>query len=516
MTSLLVWLSACNPPLVFDSSGPLTDTGDTSIDTARESGESGVDDTGDTAPVDDLDGDGFTVDEGDCDDTDGARYPGAAEALDGQDDDCDGAADEAQVEAWAGAARIDGDGLGFGSALAVSLDSAGTTAEYVAVGAPVGAVGAVYVFGVDDVSADTSVLDAQYTLTGPTDGGAVGAFLLYERLNGDTYADLVAGDPSWSGSAGAVHFLDGARIRSGGSGSVASATISLEGTTLPPGMFGRSLAAAEGYLFVGAPLETGEQGAFYAYDADEFSRGAYGSAADGGRVAAGTEIGLGMGMSTIDWDSDGASDLVVTAPGSTGGGIALSAGRALVWTADALPALVAGADTSSASATVDGHVLANYLGYAASGDFDGDGAEDLVLSSWIGPMLVNRSVVVVSGGSDAVSTEDAQFSVSGLVLPASDAPGIAAADIDGDGIDELLVGDFGDSPGRALIFGFAGTNLTGVLEPEDASASIEGAEVNDEFASTMVGLLNNGAAEDLLLGAPGTADGAVFYVPSGF
>jgi N-acetylneuraminic acid mutarotase len=43
----------------------------------------------------DADGDGHRVCEGDCDDLDPAAHPGAAEACDGQDDDCDGIVDEA-------------------------------------------------------------------------------------------------------------------------------------------------------------------------------------------------------------------------------------------------------------------------------------------------------------------------------------------------------------------------------------------------------------------------------------
>lgn len=63
---------------------------------------SGTDDPGATLPADsavtdtgsagDADGDGFTVEEGDCDDADASAWPGASEiAYDGVDQDCDGA-----------------------------------------------------------------------------------------------------------------------------------------------------------------------------------------------------------------------------------------------------------------------------------------------------------------------------------------------------------------------------------------------------------------------------------------
>ncbi len=77
----------------------------------------------------DVDGDGFTVDEGDCDDADGNVAPGASERCNGVDDDCDDQVDEGTLlEVYA---DTDGDGFGDGSAPLASCEIPG---GYVAVG----------------------------------------------------------------------------------------------------------------------------------------------------------------------------------------------------------------------------------------------------------------------------------------------------------------------------------------------------------------------------------------------
>ncbi len=55
---------------------------------------------------------GWVADSGDCDDGDRAVRPGASESCNGVDDDCDGEADEAAMDATAWYADLDGDGFG--------------------------------------------------------------------------------------------------------------------------------------------------------------------------------------------------------------------------------------------------------------------------------------------------------------------------------------------------------------------------------------------------------------------
>jgi len=84
-----------------------TDQGDDDTD----SDDDDLQDDDDVAP-EDLDGDGWTEAEGDCDDQDSSVHPGASEVCDGIDNDCDGVEDDGIGPIW----YFDADGDGYGDA----------------------------------------------------------------------------------------------------------------------------------------------------------------------------------------------------------------------------------------------------------------------------------------------------------------------------------------------------------------------------------------------------------------
>jgi MYXO-CTERM domain-containing protein len=109
-------------PLFIDGTGDceLADFGlqATSPAIGAASGQGVHDDIGAIDFVADADGDGQTVDQGDCDDTDPTVYDGAPEVCNDVDDDCDGDVDEFDADLTDGTVYYDdtdGDGFGTGA-----------------------------------------------------------------------------------------------------------------------------------------------------------------------------------------------------------------------------------------------------------------------------------------------------------------------------------------------------------------------------------------------------------------
>jgi hypothetical protein len=440
------------------------------------------------APVDHV------ADATDCDDGEATVHPGAVEVCGtGLDEDCDGtsnecgpggdaaladAADlvvtaggagttlrlqestEAPAALWVGAAEAGGEVGRF------TWGGAGFDAELRYAGAGSDAAGSVITLVDLDADGEHDLLvggtSTAWWVHGPLDGGAltdatatltlssgrVGGLASVGDLNEDAVEDVLV---AVSGDRVAGHVMSGkvfgdvdvmdaiATIR--GSSSISGAQLTPLGDIDGDGADDLALVDAQGTITLSG------QGVVYLLPlplTGDISLGDVAAQLYGPTASGGT----GMNVTPVgDFDGDGLADLVVGAPGQDQGGT--DAGAAWL-----LLGPVSAGSVSAASITVRGEVASEAVGRSVAAlDADGDGGRDLALgvsADARAPGTTPGGVILLRGltaGSWMSSDASARLYGAG---PGSDTGRALAApgDLDGDGMDELLVG----APGADGVF----------------------------------------------------------------
>jgi hypothetical protein len=343
-------------------------------------------------------------------------------------------------------------------------------------------------------------------------------------LDGDGFDDLLIGAPGADG-AGSVYLVMG---RTPGWASIiplAEAAVAFPGTA-PGDQAGHALHGAgdvdgDGQLdlLIGAPgsdLDGTDAGAVYLLrgrdDDDPWPAALPLAEADSVFVGdGGDRVGFAI-TGFIDLDGDGLADLVTGAPGAGdagGGEVWIVFGRDAAWPPTVQLGDVGASFASTGSGAQAGHAVAR------AGDVDGDGIDDLLVGA-PGAAGGAGAVTVVAGDGDAQLSwtagqplDDGTTTLTGEAAGDEAGSSVAGAgDVDGDGIDDLLVGAPGNDErdeDAGQVYLVLGRSSGWPLDLEQADASYWGDEAGDAAGRSVAGTgdANGDGLDDVLVGAPG-------------
>lgn len=348
---------------------------------------------------------------------------------------------------------------------------------------------------------------------------------VHADFNGDGFADLAVGIPNGNGGTGAVMVLYG-------SASGLTTTGSQYWGLGAPGVAGP--AAATGDLF-GSAVAVGD------FNGDGFADLAVGApGANGTLVLYGSRTGLhakgsqflhggvssGFAIAAGDFNGDGFDDLAVGQPfttvkqQATAGGVEIHYGSATGLSGTRASAQLftetsAGMPTPPPSFN-DTFGIALAAGHFRGGRYDG-------LAIGIPNSQNTGAVVVLNGSAHGLTTSGSQYLESYAFMGAGGAA-LAAGDFNGDGIDDLAVGDpdaktsFADAGAVEIHYG-SSKGLTKLTQGSaqtfaEVSAGMPGPATapEDKFGFTLsAGTFNGGRAQDLAVGVAGKSAAIVLY-----
>lgn len=261
----------------------------------------------------------------------------------------------------------------------------------------------------------------------------------------------------------------------------------------------------------------------------------------------------GYAVAAADLNGDGNDDLIISAPGAdpanpdwADDGATLTLENAVrseagetyvIFGGEGLPSVI-DLTTASADVTIAGAASSDRSGSAlATGDLNGDDTDDLIIAAPYADAS-NRSAAgaayVIFGGTGLPSAIDLSsstgFTLHGGAAYDYSGSAVASADLNEDGVDDLVVGApgadaaAGEEAGKTYVL-YGSPDLSGTfdLNESPADVTIAGGNAHDRSGRTLAaGDVNADGRADLVIGAPGadapddrSAAGAVYVFYGG-